>query len=127
MANGNFEVLRVRSSNQPFKRFISLTKDDSSQNSEQNQSLTKAMEVLQEEPKNNGHFNLEVHHSASNVVHFTVGLAEIVAKIEAAKPVFVLCLKPNENSFSNQLNTDILIKQVKTLFTVILSIFLRIF
>ncbi len=127
MANGNFEVLRVRSSNQPFKRFISLTKDDSSQNSEQNQSLTKAMEVLQEEPKNNGHFNLEVHHSATNFVHFTVGLAEIVAKIEAAKPVFVLCLKPNENSFSNQLNTDILFKQVKTLFKVIVSIFLSIF
>ncbi len=91
MANGNFEVLRVRSSNQPFKRFISLTRDDSSQNTGQNHSLAKAMEVLQKVRKYNGQFNLDIqqHHSATNIVHFTVGLAEIVAKIEAAKPVFV--------------------------------------
>ncbi len=80
----------------------------------ENRSLAKAMEILQRMRNYNGQLNPEAqqHYNATHVVHFNAGLAEIVSKIEAARPVFVQCLKPNENSFSNQVNTDILIKQV---------------
>ena len=51
--------------------------------------------------------------NASHLVHFGVALNELIGKLEQARPVFVRCLKPNENSFSNQFVANIAIKQVR--------------
>jgi myosin heavy subunit len=42
-----------------------------------------------------------------------VALNELISKIENSRPVFIRCIKPNENSFSNQFISSIVLKQVK--------------
>ena len=106
----------MRASNQPFKKFSSQQSYNNSkeQSGETNKSLVKAMEIFQKVKKYAGNFSFDPqHYNATNLVHFGTSLSEIIAKIENSKPVFVHCIKPNENSFSNQVNADIMIKQVR--------------
>jgi myosin heavy subunit len=51
--------------------------------------------------------------NASNLVYFNVSISELIAKIEFAKPVFIKCIKPNENSFSSQFVAQIAGKQIR--------------
>jgi chitin synthase len=112
LANGSFtENMNVRQSNQPFKKFNSPAYNENNEN----KSLVKAMEILQRVKKYAGNFHFEAqHYNATNIVYFGTALNDIIAKIESSKPVFVHCIKPNENSFSNQVNSDIMNKQIKS-------------
>ena len=47
MAIVNFEAIRVRSSNQPFKKFMSQASGGPGHQAAENRSLAKAMEILQ--------------------------------------------------------------------------------
>ena len=42
-----------------------------------------------------------------------MALNEVISKIESAEPVFVKCIKPNENSFSNQFVSNVAVKQIR--------------
>ena len=51
--------------------------------------------------------------NATNLLQFNVALNEVISKIESAEPVFVKCIKPNENSFSNQFVSNVAVKQIR--------------
>lgn len=53
--------------------------------------------------------------STSNLVCFLASLNEIITKIEYSRPVFVKCIKPNENSFSTQFVSAVVAKQIREL------------
>ncbi len=119
LQNGSFENIRVRSSNQPFKRFQVSQANSEFAGQSENRSLVKAMEILHRVRKYSGRLNVDTQlFNATNIISYDVSLGELVGKIESSNPVFVYCVKPNENSFSNQCVSDVLLKQVKsTLFT----------
>lgn len=113
LPNGSFENIRVRASNQPFKRF-QVSQANAEFASSDNRSLSKAMEILHRVRKYSGRLNVDTQlYNATNIISYDVSLNELVGKIESACPVFVYCMKPNENSFSNQCISDVLLKQVK--------------
>jgi chitin synthase len=51
--------------------------------------------------------------NATNLLQFNVALNEVISKIESSEPVFVKCIKPNENSFSNQFVSNVAVKQIR--------------
>ena len=53
------------------------------------------------------------HYNSTNIINFSVSLNEIISNIENSRPVFIKCIKPNENSFSNQVAINTLNSQVR--------------
>lgn len=106
----------MRPSNKTIRSFASRN-DESEPISSENKSLTQAKRLL-EKHRNNSKIGLGLDANltnSSNLVCFSVALNEIIAKIEYAKPVFIECIKPNENSFSTQFVASVAAKQIREL------------
>ena len=104
----------MRESNQPFKKFLNNNLNSTTNStSEYKKSLYIANEILKRIKGISQMQPDSTLNNATNLLHFSVSLNEIVSKIENAKPVFIRCIKPNENSFSNQFVSSVVHKQVR--------------
>lgn len=85
----------------------------------ENKSLVQARKILEKTrnmPKTASSDQTQsMTTSTSNLMCFTASLNEIIAKLEYSKPVFIECVKPNENSFSTQFVSSVVAKQIREL------------
>ncbi|CAF0706559.1 unnamed protein product [Brachionus calyciflorus] len=105
--NGCFSNIRTKPSNKPIRMFNTKILSD------ENKSLEIANRMM-EKVKSNTTIRIEQSSSNNaNLVYFNVSLNEIISKIENSKTHFIRCIKPNENSFSNQFVSNIAFKQIR--------------
>ncbi len=107
---GCYSNIRARASNIPFKTFASKPENESSK---QSLSYEIAQRNLERCKNTSVRYIDQNYLNAINLIYFNVSLNEIISIVENAKPVFVKCIKPNENSFSNQFVSTIAIRQVR--------------
>lgn len=106
----------MRQSNKTIRSFAARAHDNLPDT--ENKSLTQARKLLEKTrsmPKLSMTDLQGGMTSSSNLVCFNAALNEIIAKIEYARPVFIKCVKPNENSFSTQFVASVAAKQVREL------------
>ena len=114
LPNGSFSNVRIRPSNKSVRMFSSSSKIASNDVNDYNgsKSVTITKKLL-DRIKNITTTRLSFDANATNLLQFNVALNEVISKIESAEPVFVKCIKPNENSFSNQFVSNVAVKQIR--------------
>jgi chitin synthase len=109
LPNGSFSNVRIRSSNKTVRMFSS--KIDSEYGNKSINITKKILERIKNIPNNK---QVDISSTnATNLLQFNVALNEVISKIENCEPVFIKCIKPNENSFSNQFVSNVAVKQIR--------------